>query len=140
MFKQYHYLNPKLNNFNEVSKRKIKYNINSTWNESSVLERQQVLFNQQNNIMKGQNNLIQLMYSNKSNWYWVISYIDAKVGNIQVQCNVFCFISFDIVCFKSAILCLYGFKLYAWDPQRISTMFLPAGDFLEIDRSWGKFA
>ena len=55
------------NNFNEVSKRKIKYNINSTWNESSVLERQQVLFNQQNNIMKGQNDLIQLMYSNKSN-------------------------------------------------------------------------
>ena len=53
-------------NFNEVSKRKMKYNLNSTWNESSVLERQQVLFNQ-NNIMKGQNDLIQLMYSNKSN-------------------------------------------------------------------------
>ena len=62
------------------------------------------------------------------------------VGKIQVQCNVFCFISFDIVCLKSAILCLYGFKLYAWDPQRISTMFLPAGDFLEIARSWGKFS
>ena len=62
------------------------------------------------------------------------------VGKIQVQCNVFRFISFDIVCLKSAILCLYGFKLYALDPQRISTMLLPAGDFSEIARSGGKFA
>ena len=54
-------------NFNEGGKRKMQYNLNSTWNESSVLERQQCLFNQQNNIMKGQNDLIQLMLSNKSN-------------------------------------------------------------------------
>ena len=75
-----------LNNINIwiLNKRKIKYNLNSTWNESSVLERQQVLFNQQNNIMKGQNDLIQLMYSNKSNWYWVISYIDAKFMFIKM--------------------------------------------------------
>ena len=56
------------------------------------------------------------------------------VGKIQVQCNVFCFISFYIVCLKSAILCFHSFRLHACDPQRISTMLLPAGDFLEIAR------
>ena len=75
MFKQHQYLNPKL----LVKKTTFPFSLlimkrtftnserSENTDESSVLERQQCLFNQQNNIMKGQNDLIQLMLSNKSN-------------------------------------------------------------------------
>ena len=109
------------NNFNEVSKRKIKYNINSTWNESSVLERQQVLFNQQNNIMKGQNDLIQLMYSNKSNWYWVISYIDAQFmfSRYLLQKTPFVWVRF-----KFSVLSLFYFLLYCFALRVLSYVYI----------------
>ena len=52
------------------------------------------------------------------------------MGKIQVQCIVSVLFPSILFCPKSAILCLHSFRLYAWDPQRICTMFLTAGDFI----------